>query len=521
MTEQTDVLVVGAGPTGLTLAAGLLRRGVRVRLLDRADHASPHSKAITLWPVTLETFERLGVGQRVYDQAVKINATNYYSGDRLVGRVAMRPMSGTRFPRPLSLPQTTTEQILRQAVTRLGGRIEFGRAVTAFEQQDGGVRVHLDDGGSIDAGWLIGCDGAHSTVRAAAGIEFIGSTYPQTFMLVDGEFDTDYAHDESYYVMGRSGVMVVAGLPGGLYRFFVSVAADRADGDPASTVPQLIDEISPRRARLVRVAGAGTFQVHRKLAATFLSGRVLLAGDAAHIHSPAGGLGLNTGVQDAGALAWRLAAVVRGELPETELDLWDRERRFVGARVVAEADQQTRMWMLRGWRRVLRDAGIALGLRTGLLERILPRRMAQLDLTLPGAGQGTRRLPAGRRVPDLVLESGAGLHDLLAAGDHVLLTFDHKTLTAVPATAEKLHRLLVVLVSPATDGDLPDVLHVADPHRRIRRALGVSRGTVCLIRPDGVLAGTARADGLTTLLTAVPTRTGEPAPLPLVEGHNK
>ncbi|MER6081407.1 FAD-dependent monooxygenase [Streptomyces sp. NPDC001833] len=478
MSEKTDVLIVGAGPTGLTLAAGLLSRGVRVRVIDRAERASPHSKAITLWPRSFEVFETLGAGRELYDRGVKLAATNYYTGDRHIGRLRMRPLAGTRFPVPVSLPQVTTEEVLREAVGRHGGRIEFGSRLESFTQDDDGVTARLADGTEIRAGWLVGCDGAHSTVREGAGVSFEGATYPQSFVLVDGEYDTEYVHDESYYVMGRTGVIVVAGLPDGLYRFFASVPPGVEVEDAEAAVARAVAENSPLRADSVKVAGSGVFRIHRKLADRMRVGRVLLAGDAAHIHSPAGGLGLNTGVQDSGSLAWRLAAVVRRGLDEAELDAWQEERLFVAHGVVTEADQQTRMWLLRGWRRWLRDVGITLGLRTGVIERVLPRRMAQLDLVLPVQGPAAGRLRSGSRLPDVpVTGRGQYLYDLLGDG-HLLLAAGDEGAGALPG-----------LGLPA-DVD-PEVLRIVTVPAHGAQSLGVPRRALCLVRPDGVVAAAA------------------------------
>jgi 2-polyprenyl-6-methoxyphenol hydroxylase-like FAD-dependent oxidoreductase len=477
VTEETEVLIVGAGPTGLTLAGGLLRRGVRVRVVDRAERAGPHSKAITLWPRAFEVFEALGAGQELYDRSVKLSATNYYTGERHIGRVRMRPLRGTRFPVPVSLPQATTEQVLREVVRRNGGRVEFGKRLESFTQDDDGVTARFTDGEEVRAGWLAGCDGAHSTVREGAGVSFEGATYPQSFVLVDGEYDTEYAHDESYYVMGRTGVIVVAGLPGGLHRFFASVAPGVEVEDAEAAVARAVSENSPLRAESVKVTGSGVFRIHRRLADRMRVGRVLLAGDAAHIHSPAGGLGLNTGVQDAGSLAWRLAGVLRHRLPDAELDAWQEERLFVARKVVAEADQQTRMWMLKGWRRRLRDAGIALGLRTGLIERVLPRRMAQLDLVLPAEGPAAGRLRPGARIPDAPLTGqGRHLYELLNGG-HVLLTIGGDGTAALDD-----------LGLPAAD---PQVLRVVTVPSQAASALGSPRQALCLVRPDGVVAAAA------------------------------
>ncbi|MDX6354084.1 MAG: hypothetical protein QOF98_987, partial [Streptomyces sp.] len=212
MTDETEVLVVGAGPTGLTTAAGLLQRGVRVRVIDKAERANPHSKAIVLWPRAMEAFDSLGVGEDVFAAGVKIHGTNNYTGGRRVGGFRMKPLTGTRFPLAVSLPQSLTERFLRDAVERLGGRIEFGRRLETLQQEDDVVVAKLDDGETIRASWVVGADGAYSKVRDETGVSFEGSPYPQTFVLVDGEYDTDCRHDESYYMLGPGGVVVVVGL---------------------------------------------------------------------------------------------------------------------------------------------------------------------------------------------------------------------------------------------------------------------------------------------------------------------
>ncbi|RKN47022.1 FAD-dependent monooxygenase [Streptomyces hoynatensis] len=492
---DTEVLVVGAGPTGLTLAAGLLRRGVRVRVIDRAERASPHSKAITLWPRALEIFETMGIGQEMYDRGVKLVATSYYTGNRRIGRIRMRPLAGTRFQVPISLPQTTTEELLREAVVKAGGSIEFGLALESLSQEEGHALARLSDGSTLRVPWVVGCDGAYSTVREHSGVAFEGATYPQTFVIVDGHYDTEYAHDESYYLMGPTGVIVVVGLPGGLYRVFASVPPGESPEDPVGLVGRLLEKNSPLPITPGQASGSGSFQIHRKQAARMRIGRVLLAGDAAHIHSPAGGLGLNTGVQDAGSLSWRLAGVLRRGVPETVLDQWEAERLFVAGQVIAETDQQTRMWMLKGWRRVRRDVLIDLGLRTGLLERVLPRRIAQLDLRLPVQGPARRGLRPGLRIADVPLGDGRRLHDLLAPGGHLLLAFGPHSGPGTaaldlpsPADPSLLH-VVRVGRGPAGHGAAGTALD--DPGGRLRRALGARQGTVCLVRPDTVIAAAA------------------------------
>jgi len=495
---DTDVLVVGAGPTGLTLAAGLLGRGVRVRVIDRADRANPHSKAVILWPRALEVFQALGVGQQMFDQGVRFIASSYYTGGRLIGRLRMRPLTGTRFPLAVSLPQSDTEALVRAEVERRGGVIEFGTGLVSFEQAAAGVDALLSDGSTIRASWLVGCDGGHSTVRDAMGVPFEGSTYPQTFMLVDGRFDTEYAHNESYYVMHPKGVIVILGLPDGRYRAFASMPLDTAPEQAEAEVIRVVRENSPRRMALVEATGSGTFQVHRKMATRLREGRLMIAGDAAHIHSPAGGVGMNTGVQDAHALAWRLAAIVRGELGTEELDAWETERLSVAHGVIAETDRQTRMWMVTGWRRRLRDVLITIGLRTTVMERVLPQRLAQLRIVVPADGPALRRLRPGARIRDTALPDGSRLHDRFADGGYLLLGFGASGAAAIAELGRHSHvpvNALALTDAPAAVG----IAAVSDPGARLRRAIRAPRQGVCLVRPDAVIAAAGRADNAACL----------------------
>jgi 2-polyprenyl-6-methoxyphenol hydroxylase-like FAD-dependent oxidoreductase len=494
MTDDTRarVLVVGAGPTGLMLAASLLRRGIAVRIVDRADRANPHSKAVILWPRALEAFQSIGVGQEMFERGVKFVASTYYTGPRLIGRLKMRPLKGTRFPLAVSLPQSTTESILRAEVERLGGRIEFARHLTSLHQDEHGVDAVFEDGPRERADWVVGCDGGHSTVREQIGVRFDGTTYPQTFMLVDGHFDTDYAHDESYYVMHPTGVIVILGLPDGHYRAFASVPPGADPEHPEKEVMRIVAANSPRRLDLVTATGSGTFQVHRKMADRMRSGRVLIAGDAAHIHSPAGGVGLNTGVQDAHSLAWRLAGVVRGSLTSSDLDEWEAERLFVAAGVIAETDRQTRMWMLTGVRRLLRDVLISVGLRTTIMERVLPQRLAQLNLVVPAPGKRLKRLRPGARIRDIELTPGHWLHDGFDQGGHLVLGFGAggaELLASLTEDAAPNRAVASCLAITERAGAVaPSGVETHDDRGgRIRRALGAPRDGVCVVRPDAVI----------------------------------
>ncbi|MFF4156662.1 FAD-dependent monooxygenase [Streptomyces sp. NPDC001678] len=520
MSHSPETLVVGAGPTGLTLGIELLRRNVPVRVIDREDRPHPHSKAIVLWPKTLEVFRRLGVDEEILDRALPLPAANYYSDGRRVARIGFGRLPGSRFTTPVALPQEQTEAVLRAAFRRLGGQVEFGLELTGIEQSKDGVRAGLSSAAGtrqMDAALVVGCDGAHSTVRSLAGIGFSGLTYPQTFLLADGPCDTELAHDEAHYFMTSQGVLVVVGLPDGGYRVFAGVRPDARITDPLGMLRRAAEERCPVPLRMAGSARTGVFRVHARRADRIRAGRVLLAGDAAHIHSPAGGHGLNTGVEDAHTLAWRLALPHAAEV-ERELGRWERERQQVAAGVVADAHRQTRMWMLTGWRGRLRDTALRAGQHSGLLNRWAPPRMAQLHHTHPGHERGAGHVVPGRRVPDVLLGGlrPVRVHDLLRPGRPVLLVLASDE--SSPERAATVARLLApggpAHRAPGDDRDRLRVLTVADAatakgvraagpeapqvvldrQGTAHRSLRVPGPLAVWIRPDGIVEKVRRLD---------------------------
>ncbi len=475
--SQPPVAIVGAGPVGLTLGCELLQRGVPVRLLERVDRPHPHAKAIIVWPRGLEALGRVGAADEVARLGHVIRAQNYHSGPRRLARTRFDKLRGTRYPYALSIPQEQTEQVLRKRFRALGGTIEFGVRLEDFRQHADGVELALSTpqgARGAECSWLVGCDGAHSTVRDRLGVPFTGASYPQQFLLTDGEWRTSLAHDEAHYFMTPAGVLVVVGLPGGLYRAFVSVAPDAEVADPAEVVRQAAAERCPVPFDLAGEGRTGVFRVHRKMAERWRVGRVLLAGDAAHIHSPAGGQGLNTGLEDVSALAWRLAPVVLGAAPQRCLDDWERERLHVARGVVRDTDQQTRLWMLTGWKAAVRDTLLRGAQHAGLLDRVVVPRQAQLTLTYPGAGRRSGRITEGGRLPDLPLPQGGWLHDVLGGEGDTVLLFGG----GAPAPA-------------ASAGGAPAVRAVESP--RLRSALRIRSGTAVRVRPDAVVTRVGRS----------------------------
>ncbi|MFB9839282.1 FAD-dependent oxidoreductase, partial [Actinoallomurus acaciae] len=284
-----DVVIVGAGPTGLTLAAFLAKEGGDVVLLDRAAEGANTSRAAVVHARTLEVLEGLGVTGELVDRGVITPVFTVRDRDRVLLTV---PFDGlpTAHPYTLMIPQNVTEQALLARLRALGGQVHRPHEVVAVTQDDAGATVTTAAGERIRAGLVVGADGMHCVVREQAGIGFTGDSYEQTFVLADTRLEWALPGDEVQLFFGTEGLVVVAPLPGGRHRIVATV--DEAPERPGpADVQALLDARGPRTdpARVREVVWSSRFHIHHRVADHYRDGRILLAGDAAHVHSPAGG----------------------------------------------------------------------------------------------------------------------------------------------------------------------------------------------------------------------------------------
>ena len=345
--HSTDVLIAGAGPVGLTLAAVLSARGVRVMLADKQPGPATTSRAAVIHARTLEVLDGLGVSGELVDGGVVVPRFTVRDRDRALLSVDFGGLP-TAYPFTLMLPQDRTEAVLADRLRALGGEVHRSCELTEVRPDPDGVTATMASGETVRAAYLVGADGMHSRVREAAGIGFTGSAYAESFVLADVRMDWQLPADEVMLYFAPAGLAVIAPLPGGRHRIVATL--DRAPEHPGvADVQSLMDTRGPRRqpARVREVVWSSRFRVHHRLAERYRAGRVFLAGDAAHVHSPAGGQGMNTGIQDAVALGGRLAAVLRDGAAESSLEAYEAERRPVAAAVVALTDRMTRLATLR------------------------------------------------------------------------------------------------------------------------------------------------------------------------------
>jgi 2-polyprenyl-6-methoxyphenol hydroxylase-like FAD-dependent oxidoreductase len=536
--DPLDVLVVGAGPTGLALAAQLRAFGASVRIVDRQLDRVHESRALAVQPRTLEVLRGLGVAEELIARGNDAVWVQLHAGGRVVRiRLFGLGLDDTAYPFLLFVSQAETEQVLLDHLAGGGVPLERGVEVVGFHADPDAVTSTLRhrDGRTeqVRARYLVGCDGARSTVRRDAGIPFKGGAYPQTFALADLEAD-GLDRDAAHAFLGQVGIMLF--FPLGRPASWRVVAMDptlkgRREPERPSLgeLQALADAFTGGGVRLRDPVWRTYFGLQHRHATRYRAGRVFLAGDAAHVHSPAGAQGMNTGIQDAWNLGWKLALVSRGVADEALLDSYDAERRPVGGFVVRFTD--------RAFSVATSTNPLVRALRTRLVPRVLPlglrfdravangfRTVSQLNIGYrrsPAAEEGRpalRRGPkAGDRLPDArITRAGeeCWLNEALVAPSfHLLLCGPPGDWRVSQLTALRHRYPDTLAVHHLTREATPGALHDLDGNMFAR--LGVDGTAQYLIRPDGYIgyrAGGNDLAGLQRYLARwLPNTTSRPA----------
>ena len=507
MTPDTPVpLVVGAGPVGLTMAHELVRHGAGCRIIDRSAKPSQTSKALAIFPRTLEVFETMGIADRFIAAGHRLNGLSLHHRLEQIARIELTSVASP-FPFALGLPQSETERLLSEHLDAFGIAVERGVELTSLTQVSDAVRAVLrhSDGReeTIEAPWVVGCDGAHSTTRHALGMDFEGAQYDESFILADVQLESDLARDRVHLFLGDDGLVGVIPFFENRWRIVADIAPDSRDQSSREVTLEEVQALLERRGLPQYHASDPTWMAHfhisHRKVREFRRLRVFLAGDAAHIHSPAGGQGMNTGIQDAFNLAWKLALVVRGRAPAQLLASYHVEREPVARDVLNLTDRITRMATMRN--------SLAQSVRDFLLPRVsgidfvgekIADRLAELNVTYRTSpiveNRGGGRLKAGDRAPDAELRDENGrarrLFELFHEPRHVLLLFlgasdsaaanfgeIESAIGGLPGGTIESYRIV------RGQSDLPAELR--DTSGLAHAVYGLFEGGIALVRPDG------------------------------------
>jgi 2-polyprenyl-6-methoxyphenol hydroxylase-like FAD-dependent oxidoreductase len=513
-----DVLIAGAGPIGLTAALELTRHGVHCRIVDPVLDPPRYAKAIGVQPRTLEIFEGMGLLHRFLDAAIPLYGQLGYVNGARVAELDMSVPADVPFGF-VGIPQYATEHILAGELGALGVQVERGARLETFEQDADGVTATLGGTGpvTVRAKYLIGADGAHSAVRKTLGLSFEGGAFAEQYML--GDVEVDWRLPRGYVVRSTKqsdgvtdDILVAIPLPGRRrYRMTMLVPEELVSGERKPELHHLqavLDRLSPEPTTATNLRWSSVFGISHRIVDSYGTDRVFVAGDAAHIHPPTGAQGMNTGIQDAHNLAWKLALALQGVASTGLLASYDAERRAVGEEVVG---------------RTVRHAQQGIGAGETDPDYIL-RREAQLlidyaDSPIVAASDGAEDPRAGRRAPDaagLVRAAVTGrirLFELLDRRRHTTLIYagagtaaaDVSRLEALAAAAiEAAHgQMDVYLVAdPGADVADTELALIRDSAGEFATRYGPGASAVFVIRPDGYLCFTERDSPTGADLTA-------------------
>jgi len=522
------VLIVGAGPTGLAAAMSLARAHIPVRLIDKAHEPSPYSRAIGLQARTLELFEQHRIVAPFLELGHRARVANLYSNGQRLARLDFDPLQ-TRYPYLLFLDQSETERLLTEHLKTFSVRIERGVELHDFSQGAAGVQASLRHPNgreeTLRPSYMIAADGAHSLVRHRLDIGFAGKTYEQTFLLADVQADSDWPDDEFHIFASGEGLAALFPMGGGRARLIADLPTPPAAGarPTLEECRALVERRVHHRVKLSNLGWSSHFQLNSRMVDRLRVDRIFLAGDAAHVHSPAGAQGMNTGIQEALNLGWKIARMLAGGASERLLDTYHIERHPIERDVLRQSNMLTQMaGAEHGPMKLMRDHVMPALAAIGPLRDAMRRTVSELSiqyrrspLTLERLLDGGPR--AGERAPDARVHVVGGplgrapgvcclydLHDPAWFSLFLLVTpTGEDDIALAPATISIAHAMRdndLGSLGDALERILPNAVRVSritDTHGEGARSLtdnyGRTRPSFYLVRPDGYIAARGRA----------------------------
>ena len=380
---DTDILIVGAGPVGLFLANECARRNLRWRIIETHPSQSAHSKALAIFPRTLEIFDMAGVAQPFLQAANRVTSVAVITHGHKLAQMPFQPEE-TPYSFVAMVPQDVTEKILAEELQRKGGHVEYETTFVSARQENDYVEATLDHRGertTVRAAFLVGCDGAHSAVRKTINVPLEGGEYADTFMLADIETNDALPADQLQLCPSELGPVAIFPMSASRRRVVATVKEKEGDAPSLELVRKVLAERAPAGIEAHNLHWSSYFHIHHRHAAKLRAGRIFIAGDAAHIHSPFGGQGMNTGLHDVWNLAWKLDLFLRHHGTEQLLESYSAERVPVIANVIATTDRLTKvMGTPNRFAQTLRNAVIPMVSRLAPFQHAFVQRLSELGI---------------------------------------------------------------------------------------------------------------------------------------------
>ena len=498
---QTQVLIVGAGPTGLALACQLIRFGIDFVIIDKKEATTPYSKAIGVQARTLEIYEQIGLADKAVAEGTVVGKARLLEEGDVRAEIELSKFGEgmSSYPFLLVLEQGRHEKMLHDHITENGKQVLWETELLSFSQTADGVTAEISDASgtpqTVEAKYLVGCDGAKSPVRHGLGLEFAGGTFERIFYVADVQIDWEYAHDALHLNLSKDNLLAFFPMPGDKHYRIVGNLPEGTEKEEGELLYEEIEEVIKGELKkpldVHDVNWFSTYKVHTRHVNKFSVGRCFLAGDSAHVHSPAGGQGMNTGIQDGYNLAWKLALVLNGRSSGEILNSYNEERLANAVRLLKTTDRMFQLgageeWFT-AWVRVHVFPYVANILtKMDFVKRAIFPLISQIGINYRDAALSedalNLKVKAGDRMPWFVLD-GRSIYDWLRAPKFHLLTFNDGSLPQ-PNILDDLDGLADVYSMPLY------------PH--IAEIFGSNQSFTVLLRPDnyiGYISGGVNVDG--------------------------